>query len=146
MRTSTFSLTLLFILASAAATARDDHKMFPLEDALNTPAAKEKLDPNVKFYFGKQSHPKVVKVIGEWSTNKKTNAFNKSDKEACEWAFLSAMLTLEGRARSEGGNAIINIRSNYKNIETSSDTEYMCGAGTFVAGVAFKGEVVKLAK
>lgn len=146
MRTSTFSLTLLLVLASAAATARDDHKMFPLEDALNAPEAKQKLDPNVKLYFGNQSHPKVAKVIGEWSTNKKTNAFNKSDKQACEWAFLSAILTLEGRARSEGGDAIINIRSNYKNIETSSETEYMCGAGAFVAGVAFKGEVVKLAK
>jgi hypothetical protein len=146
MRTSTISLTLLLVLASATATARDDHKMFPLEDALNAPEAKQKLDPDVKLYFGKQDHPKVTKTIGEWATNKKTNAFNKSDKQACERAFLSAMLTLEGRAKSEGGNAIINIRSNYKNIETSSETEYMCGAGTFLAGVAFKGEVVKLAR
>lgn len=146
MRTSTLSLALLLILASAAATARDDHQMFPLADALKTQAAIEKLDKGVKLYFGKQSHPKVAKMIGEWATNKKTNAFNKSDKQACEWAFLSAILTLQERARSEGGNAIINIRSNYKSIETSSETEYMCGAGTFVAGVAFKGEVVKLAK
>jgi len=146
MRISTFSLTLLLVLASATATARDDHKMFPLEDALNTPEAKQKLDPDVKLYFGKQRHPKVAKTIGEWGTNKKTNAFNKSDQQACERAFLSAMLTLQGRARSEGGNAIINIRSNYKSIETSSETEYMCGAGAIMAGVAFKGEVVKLAR
>jgi hypothetical protein len=88
----------------------------------------------------------VAKAIGEWGTNKKTNAFGKSDKAACEWVFLSAILTMQERARSEGGDAIINIRSNYKNIETSSETEYMCGAGAVIAGVAFKGEVVKLAK
>ncbi len=146
MRTFTFSLTLLLVLASAAAIARDDHKMFPLEDALNTQAAKEKMDKGVKLYFGNQSHPKVEKVIGEWGTNKKTNAFGKSDKEACEWVFLSAVLMMQERARAEGGDAIINIRSNYKSIETSSETEYMCGAGALMAGVAFKGEVVKLAK
>jgi hypothetical protein len=146
MRTSTLTLAFLLILSSAAATARDDHKIFPLEDALNTPAAKEKLDSDVKLFFGKQGHPKVAKVIGEWKTNKKTNAFGKSDKDACEWVFLSAILTMQERARSEGGDAIINIRSNYKSIETSSETEYMCGAGALIAGVAFKGEVVKLAK
>jgi hypothetical protein len=146
MRTSTLALTFFLILSSAAATARDDHKMFPLDDALNTPAAKEKLDSSVKLYFGNQRHPKVAKAIGEWGTNKKTNAFGKSDKAACEWVFLSAILTMQERARSEGGDAIINIRSNYKNIETSSETDYMCGAGAVIAGVAFKGEVVKLAK
>jgi len=146
MRTSTFALSLSLVLISAAAIARDDHKMFPLEDALNAPAAKQKLDPDVKLYFGNQSHPKVEKVIGEWGTNKKTNAFGKSDKQACEWVFLSAMLTMQERARAEGGDAIINIRSNYKSIETSSETEYMCGAGALMAGVALKGEVVKLAK
>ena len=146
MRTSTFALSLSLVLISAAAIARDDHKMFPLEDALNAPAAKQKLDSDVKLYFGNQSHPKVEKVIGEWGTNKKTNAFGKSDKQACEWVFLSAMLTMQERARAEGGDAIINIRSNYKSIETSSETEYMCGAGALMAGVALKGEVVKLAK
>jgi len=146
MRTSTFALSLSLVLISAAAIARDDHKMFPLEDALNAPAAKQKLDPDVKLYFGNQSHPKVEKVIGEWGTNKKTNAFGKSDKQACEWVFLSAMLTMQERARAEGGDAIIHIRSNYKSIETSSETEYMCGASALMAGVALKGEVVKLAK
>lgn len=146
MRTSTFALALSLALTSTVSIARDSQKMYPLYDALNTPAAKQKLDPNVKLYFGKQSHPNVEKNIGEWGTNKKTNAFGKSDKNACEWAFLSAAITLQERAKTEGGNAVINIMSNYKNIETSSETEYMCGAGAIMAGVALKGEVVKLTK
>jgi uncharacterized protein YbjQ (UPF0145 family) len=79
-------------------------------------------------------------------SNKKTNAFNKTDKRACEWAFLSAMLSLQQRALSEGGNAVVNIRSFYKRHEVSSATEFECGAGAIMAGVTFKGDVVKLGK
>ena len=138
-------LILCAMLAANGACARDEHNMYPLEDALNTPAAKEKLDPAIKLYFGKQNTLKVAKEFGEWKTNKKTNSFNKSDKEACEWVFLSAVLELQERARNEGGNAVVGISSNYKNIERSSETEYMCGNGALIAGTAFKGTVVKLA-
>jgi hypothetical protein len=134
------------LVVSLNALARDEHRMYPIKDALEAPAAQEKLDKGIKLFFGGQKHPRVVKTIGEWSTNKKTNAFGKSDDEACKWVFLSAIMTLQERARQEGGNAVINIQSNYKKIETSSDTEYMCGAGALMAGVAFKGTVVKLAE
>jgi hypothetical protein len=133
-------------LAAGKAIARDDHQMFSLDEALNTPAAKEKLDPEINLYFGNQEHPKITKELGEWKTNKKTNGFNKSDKDACEWTFLSAVLELQQRAKKEGGNAIVDIKSNYKNIESSSETKYMCGSGALMSGVAFKGKVVMLAK
>lgn len=132
------------LLAVPTAHARDEHLSQPIKDALETPVAQSKLDKDVKLYFGKQHHPKPVQILGEWKTNKKTNAFNKSDKEACEWVFLSAVLELQERARKEGGNAVVNIRSNYKGHEKSSETEYICGAGSLMAGVAFKGTVVKL--
>lgn len=126
------------------ASARDERLMFSIETALKTVEAQEKLDKGVKLYFGNQKYPKPVADLGEWSTNKKTNAFAKSDQEACEWVFLSAVLELQERARKQGGNAVINIRSNYKNAETASDTQFMCGAGNIMAGVALKGTVVKL--
>jgi len=44
------------------------------------------------LYFGKQKTPAVEKSIGEWTSNKKTNATNKGDQEACEIAFVSASL------------------------------------------------------
>ncbi|POB08294.1 excinuclease, partial [Vibrio vulnificus] len=77
-------------------------------------------------------------------TNKKTNAFNKTDEEACNWVFLSAMIVLKERAIKEGGNAVVDIKSNYKNNLTSSVDTFQCGAGTMVAGVALTGKVVKL--
>ena len=134
------------LLGSACAYARDEQNMYPWVDAINTQAAKDKLDPSIKLYFGSQKHPKIASELGEWKTNKKTNAFNKSDKEACEWVFLSAVLELQERAQKEGGNAVVGIKSNYKNIERSSEIEYMCGNGALMSGVALKGTVVKLAK
>jgi len=129
---------------SSHAVASDRQAMHSIESALNSAGAKAKLDPGIKLYFGTQKHPAVIKKLGEFGTNKKTNAFGKEDEVACQWAFLSAILTLQERAKKEGGNAVINIRSNYKDHLTSSKTEYLCGAGGLMAGVAFKGEVVRL--
>lgn len=126
------------------AFARDEHKTLLIKDALDTPAAQEKLDSKIKLFFADQPHPQIVKELGTWPTNKKTNAVGKSDVDACNWAFLSAMLSLQERTRKEGGNAVVDIKSNYRNIETASATEYICGAGNIMAGVAFKGTVVKL--
>ena len=91
-----------------------------------------------------QSHGKIAKKFGHFSSNKKTSAFGKSDQQACEWPFLSAMISLQKRAQNEGGNTVIDIRINYKNIEFKSDTEFECGAGAIMAGVALTGTVVKL--
>jgi uncharacterized protein YbjQ (UPF0145 family) len=140
---------LLFVLlaaAAACASARDTWEEFPIKDALESPAAKSKLDPDIKLYFAGQPHPRVLRSMGEWKTNKKTNAFNKSARAACEWTFLSAMLEFQERAIKEGGNAVINIRSNYRNEERASSKTYTCGHGALMSGAAFKGTVVKLAR
>lgn len=125
--------------------SRDDRLVFPIGDALSTPEAKDKLK-GIDFYFGNQKHPEVLEDFGEFNTNKKTNAFAKSDKKACEWVFLSALLQLQERARNLNANAVINIKSNYKHREYASETEFECGAGHIMAGVALKGRIVKLAK
>lgn len=139
-------LTALLAALAHPALARDDQHMYPIKDALEAPEAQSRLDKNIKLFFGNQPYPKSAKTLGEWKTNKKTNAFNKSDQQACEWAFLSAVLELQERAQKEGGNAVVGIKSNYKSIERSSEDEYMCGAGALMAGVALKGTVVKLSK
>jgi uncharacterized protein YbjQ (UPF0145 family) len=138
------------VVAVAVATpsfARDDRLKFPVEAALTKGQNyKEKVDPNIRLYFGEQRTPKVAKKIGEWTSNKKTNAANKSDQEACDLAFISAVVSLQDRAKREGGNAVVNITSVYKNEPFTSPKEYMCGAGTFMSGVALRGTVVTLDK
>jgi hypothetical protein len=132
------------LLMAPVADARDTLQKFPLEAALAKAEASGQLAPGIKLYFGTQKHAKPTAQLGPARTNKKTNFFNKTDQEGCEWAFLSSMITLTQYAQRVGGNAVVNIRSNYKNIEFSSETEYECGAGNVSGGTAFIGDVVKL--
>lgn len=142
----TFALVLLaalFMLTAVDAHARDTHHQLPLAEVLGNPEYASQLQ-GVQFFFADQAHPAVAQDFGEWKTNKKTNAFGKSDEFACQWVMLSALLSLHQRALDLGGDAVIDIRSNYKNKEFSSQTHYECGAGAVMAGVALKGTVVKL--
>jgi hypothetical protein len=136
------ALTIVGLLADPVA-ARDERFMFPIRDALDTPVAKAKLDRGIRLHFGGGAPGGVAKDLGVWKSNKKANAAFRDDKVACERAFLSAVLSLQERARKVGGNAVINIASNYRNVPTSSATQYMCGAGTIMAGVALTGRVIR---
>jgi hypothetical protein len=132
------------LLTATVADARDTRQKLPLEPALQKAQASGQLAPGIKLFFGSQKYAKPTAQLGPARTNKKTNFFNKTDVEGCEYVFLSAMIAMTQYAQRVGGNAIVNIRSNYKNVEFSSETEYECGAGNVTGGVAFVGDVVKL--
>jgi len=142
-RTPILLLATLFTLFSAAASAKTEIHQYKVADVLSNPEYSSQLE-GVQFFFGNQPHPAVVESFGEFRTNKKTNAFGKDDYTACEWVFMSAMLQLHKRAISVGANAVVNIRSNFKNRVVSSDTEFTCGAGFATAGVALIGDFVRI--
>jgi uncharacterized protein YbjQ (UPF0145 family) len=126
--------------------ARDTKYLLPIAVAMEVKDAKDKLDGSIKFFFGNQPTPPVVTKLGTDVSNRKTNAFGKSDEKACNWAFLSAMVALEKRAQQLGANAVINIVSYYKKDVMSSATDFECHAGALIAGVALKGDFVKIAE
>lgn len=130
---------------STAAFARNDVETYSIDAALKSPGS-EKVGSDIALSFADQKHASVVKSMGEIATNKKTNGVGRSDEAACQYVFLSAVLALQERARQLGGNAVINIKSNYKNNLTASATEFTCGSGALMSGVALKGEVVTLGK
>ncbi|TDV39007.1 hypothetical protein C7405_101124 [Paraburkholderia caballeronis] len=128
--------------ATSHAYARDSVNVYPVDEALRSEPGK--VTDDIGLYFAGQTHPAVQKSLGQFATNKKTNAFGKSDLEACQHVFISAVMELQERARKEGGNAVINIQSNYKKDLRASATEFTCGAGAVIAGVALVGDVVTL--
>lgn len=134
----------VLLVLSHSAQARDTKHHFSIADALASPAYEGKLNSAIKLYFGDQTYPAPTSKQGEYVSNKKTNAFGKSDLKACEWVLLSALISLQERAVAEGGNAVVNIRSYYKKNEFSSATQYECHAGAIMAGVALIGDVVTL--
>lgn len=146
MKTIVSLFTICFLLLSSQTFARDTKHLLSIEQAMNSADFQEKLDPAIGFYFGDHPHPEVIEHKGNFVSNKKTNAFNKSDQKACEWVLLSALLSFQDRVKAEGGNAVINLQSYYKKNTFSSETQYECHAGAIIAGVALKGDVVTLAE
>ena len=106
------------IFLASPAMARDDRLKFSIPDLLKTDKAKSALY-DVPLYFADQAFPKPLSKQSGITTNKKTSGFAKSDQEACEWAFLSAIKALQERAQRDGMNAVVNITSNYKHKGTS---------------------------
>jgi uncharacterized protein YbjQ (UPF0145 family) len=135
-------IALVALGINTTASARDTRHRLPIKAALAKGQSNDKVSKDIKLYFGNQKAPSG-KDLGTYTSNKKTNAANKSDEDACDIAFLSAIIALQDRARKEGGNAVTNIHSVYKNENVVSTTEYLCGAGAIMAGVALRGTVVK---
>jgi uncharacterized protein YbjQ (UPF0145 family) len=143
-KTLQLACALALLATVATAQARDTKLMLPLSAAMSANDAQNRLGDTVKFYFGNQPTPPVLERLGSDQTSQKTNSVGKSAETACNWAFLSAMLRLQQRARELGADAVINIVSNYKNVENASDTEFECHDGAMMSGVALKGQFVKL--
>lgn len=132
-------------ISAAPAHAEDNKVMMPIDAAMADNNAQGRLGTTVKFYFGNQPTPRILQKLGSDTTSQKTNAFGKSNSKACNWVFLSDMLALQKRAQELGANAVINIVSNYGNIENSSPTEFECHVGAIMAGAAFKADFAKVA-
>ena len=129
---------------SSPADARETRLELSLQELVNSPAAREAgIDGSVRFYLAGQSVA-VQQRFGEDVANRKTNAANKSDEEACRWVALSTLRALQDGAKRRGANAVVDITSYYKKNEFRSASNYECYAGTFVAGVALKGTYAKV--
>jgi uncharacterized protein YbjQ (UPF0145 family) len=146
-------LTLLLIpavfftlISVSTVSARDTLAQLPLKNALENEKVRSSISNSIPLYWGDQRHPAVVKEFGKFPTSKRTSIGGKSDAEACEWALASAIVALQDRARREGGNAIINIKSNIKNQPHSSTTTFDCLQGGMMVNVALEGTVVTLGK
>lgn len=139
-------LVSMLLFSYSTGEARNTLLKVSIEEALAWGEDEGVLKSSVRLYFGDQAHPAIEREIGTYTANRKTNGVGKSDRKACKWAFLSAMVTLQDRAIAEGGNAVVNIQSYYYKNEFSSTTEFECGAGAIMAGVTMVGDVVQLAE
>jgi uncharacterized protein YbjQ (UPF0145 family) len=137
---------ILLFFGMNSAYAADSLVKYPIKDSMELEKVKNLFDDDISFYWGAAPHGKVTKKFGTFKTSKRTNAFGKEQSQACAWAMASSLVALRDRAVKEGGNAVINIVSNIKNKEESSETAYSCLAGKVVVNVALKGDVVTISK
>ena len=134
----------LLVVVPVSVQAKDNWYDLPAKDALESEDAGKVLD--IPVYLMGQEHPAVKQDLGEYTSNKRTNAFNKPNERACNIAFLSAIIALQGRARSLSADAVVDIKSITKHNDLESDTDFRCLAGRAVANVVLTGRMVKFEK
>ncbi len=145
MKAKTLTLSLLLLAVPGLSFAAEKVVHLPFADAVAAATRDGKLDGSVKFYLaGKAPVGQMTVVNDNVTTNKKTNAFGKSDSETCNWALQSALITLQGAAKQAGANAVVDIQSNYNNQPYSDPTNYECHKGFLMSGVALKGKLAKV--
>lgn len=136
--------------ASGVASAADTLLTMPIDQALASQAAKERIDPNTKLLFGFNrlegaTDPTLYKTVKRVRrpVNKVQEGPVLTDAQLCETVFVQAVQDLQQRAAQSGSNAVMEIRSNWKDDETSSDSTYVCAKGAAYIGVALKATLVK---
>lgn len=137
---------LALLVFSSPSDARDTRHELPLQALLSSPQARDAgIDGSVRFYLRGASHPPIQSRMGEDVGNRKTNALNKSDVEACNWVALSVLKAFQDKAKAQGANAVVDMVSFYKRREFVSPMNFECYAGTLMAGTTFKGTYAKIA-
>jgi len=134
-----------FLLAPSAFARSDVHDL-SVQEAVQSGTGSDKLLSDVRFFMKGQKHPGIAKDMGTYKANRSTNAFNKSDEQSCQIAFLSALIALQQRAKKEGGDAVVDIVSLTNTDKLESATQFRCTAGNIVTKVALEGRAVKLGK
>lgn len=136
------------LAASPAAAQRhranDTPANFSIEQALADPEFATATQ-GVRFYFGSQPHPGVAQRFErDAMTSQRASSRHKTPEESCGRALLNALVALRNSTLQQGGNAVINVRSNWNHVEFSSRTEFQCVRGRMMSGVALKGDIVRI--
>jgi hypothetical protein len=132
------------VALAAPAEARDERLLFEVGPVLDSAAGKDRFDDTIAFYFGEQPYPQAVQAFGIHTSMRRTFAPIYTDDEACARAFIEALASLRDAAKAAGANAVVEIKSIYKNREFRSETQYECRGGYVVTGVSLEGRLVKL--
>lgn len=137
------------LLCSGAAMAADDKLVMPIDRALASQVAKERIDPKIALAFGFRQADgaqdgRVVKTVKRMLRPTDREHRRMSDEEICSTLFAQALQEFQQTASLEGRNAVVGIRSNWKDDEIASETTYVCAKGAAYMGVALKAVLVKM--
>jgi uncharacterized protein YbjQ (UPF0145 family) len=139
MKRAIIASALVLLAVAPQAYAEERRVEVPFASLLNSPEAREAgIDGSVRFYLAGRS-PGAVRRMGEGVSNKRSNAFAKSDQASCNRAMLSVLRSFQESAKQRGANAVVDLVSYYKKREERSATNYVCYAGGLMSAVTMKG-------
>ena len=96
---STLCSLLVSLLAAPSAFARSDLVDIDVKTAIANSTGKNPPLDSIRYYMKGQKHGPIAEKMGVFKANRATNAFNKSDEDACNIAFVSALIALQQRAK-----------------------------------------------
>jgi len=137
-------LTALLALVPAAAQAKDEQHLFDIATVLATPEGRDRFDDTIRFVWSGDAAPAPAQTFKIHTSERKTFLPTRTEQEACDQSFIEALASLRDAARAAGANAVVEIKSLYKNREFRSTTQYECRLGYFAASVTLEGTLVKL--
>jgi hypothetical protein len=137
-------IAVVMALLPVAAHAKDEQRLFDIAFVMGSPEARERFDETIRFYWSGQAAPTPLQTFKIHTSERKTFSPTRTEREACDQSFVEALAALRDAARAAGANAVVEIKSLYKNREFRSSTEYECRLGYFAAGVTLEGTLVKL--
>ena len=137
-------IAVVLALLPVAAHAKDEQRLFDLASVMGSAEARERFDDTIRFYWSGQAAPAPLQTFKIHTSERKTFSPTRTEREACDQSFVEALAALRDAARAAGANAVVEIKSLYKNREFRSPTEYECRLGYFAAGVTLEGTLVKL--
>ena len=143
MKAFTLSLAALLLAAPAVSMANDKVIHLPFEAGVAAAKQSGEIDGSVKFYLAGNG-PRGKVVNDNVTINRKTNAFGKSDEETCSRVLATDLIYLQNVAKQAGANAVVDIVSNYNNVEYRDSQNYECHKGFVMSGVAFKAKLVRV--
>ena len=137
-------LALALALCAPAAHARDEQRLYDVAAALATPQGRDRFDDTIRFFWAGQDTPAPAQSFSIQTSERKTFLPTRTEQEACDQSFIEALASLRDAARKIGADAVVGIKSLYKNREFRSATQYECRLSYFSASVTLEGRLVKL--
>lgn len=144
LRSIVIALSVFTLVGGTAPVfGEDTWEYFSVHDAINSPLAQEKLDPGITFHMKGEQHPAVSDVTPEYTANQRSRKFGRSVEDACQTAFISALMSFQQRAYKEDADTVIDLYSVTKDKRFESTDQYSCLVGGMIANVALRGKVGK---
>ena len=143
-RSLTTTALLLACALPPAAQARDEQRLFDIALVMTSADGRDRFDDTVQFHWAGQDELTVAQAFSIHTSERKTFAPTRTPQEACDQSFIEALAALRDAAKKAGANAVVNIKSLYKNREFRSATQYECRLSYFAASVTLEGKLVKL--
>jgi len=136
---------LLLAVLPGLSFAADKTVHLAFDHAVQAGIQSGKLDGSVKFYLAGDTPAGHLDVVNDYiTTHKKTNAFGKSSQTTCDWAMLSALISLQSAAKAAGANAVTDIVSVNGSQEYRDPKNYECRVGFLMSDVDLKAKLAKV--